>query len=238
MSNTLFIADLHLCNEKPEITAGFLNFLYYEAKHADALYILGDLFEVWIGDDDPNPLHAQISHALRQLTIPCNFIHGNRDLLLGKYFANSAGVNLIPEEKVLELYGQRILIMHGDTLCTRDIFYLYYRKIMKQRWIQNLFLSLPMCTRQSIALKIRTISTKTNAHKDLEILDVNPQRVIDLMSNYDTRVLIHGHTHQPAVHEFTINGSSFQRLVLGDWGKNGSVITVSTNEIQLISFPL
>ncbi|VFP78700.1 UDP-2,3-diacylglucosamine hydrolase [Candidatus Erwinia haradaeae] len=238
MSKTLFIADLHLCNEKPEITSGFLNFLYSEAKNADALYILGDLFESWIGDDDPNPLHTTIANVLCQLTIPCNFLHGNRDLLLGKHFARISRINLMPEEQVLELYGRRILIMHGDTLCTRDIFYLRYRKIIKKRWFQNLFLSLPIHIRQKIALKVRTISKNENAHKDVEIFDVNPKLVIDLMFHYNVRVLIHGHTHRPAVHKVSVHGQSVQRLVLGDWNKNGSAITVSRNDIQFISFPL
>ncbi|VFP81999.1 UDP-2,3-diacylglucosamine diphosphatase [Candidatus Erwinia haradaeae] len=238
MSKTLFIADLHLCNERPEITSGFLNFLYSEAKNADALYILGDLFESWIGDDDPNPLHTTIANVLRQLSIPCYFLHGNRDLLLGQNFARTSGINLIPEEQVLELYGQSVLIMHGDTLCTQDIFYLRYRKIAKTRWFQNLFLSLPIHIRKKIALKIRTISKHKNAHNYIETLDVNLKLVIDLMFHYDAQVLIHGHTHRSAVHQVSIHGRSAQRLVLGDWNKNGSAITVSRNDIQLISFPL
>ena len=120
---TLFIADLHLCVEEPAITAGFLRFLAGEARKADALYILGDLFEAWIGDDDPNPLHRKMAAAIKAVSdsgVPCYFIHGNRDFLLGKRFARESGMTLLPEEKVLELYGRRVLIMHGDTLCTDD----------------------------------------------------------------------------------------------------------------------
>lgn len=123
---TLFIADLHLCVEEPAITAGFLRFLAGEARKADALYILGDLFEAWIGDDDPNPLHHQMAAAIKAVSdsgVPCYFIHGNRDFLLGKRFARESGMTLLPEEKVLELYGRRVLIMHGDTLCTDDAGY-------------------------------------------------------------------------------------------------------------------
>lgn len=123
---TLFIADLHLCVEEPAITAGFLRFLAGEARKADALYILGDLFEAWIGDDDPNPLHRQMAAAIKAVSdsgVPCYFIHGNRDFLLGKRFARESGMTLLPEEKVLELYGRRVLIMHGDTLCTDDAGY-------------------------------------------------------------------------------------------------------------------
>ncbi len=127
---TLFIADLHLQTEEPAITAGFLRFLRGEAKSADALYILGDLFEAWIGDDDPNPLHREMAaaiHALVDSGVPCYFIHGNRDFLIGKRYARESGMTLLPEEQVLDLYGRKVLIMHGDTLCTDDTGYLAFR---------------------------------------------------------------------------------------------------------------
>ena len=132
MSRTLFIADLHLCQEEPAITAGFLRFLQREAQTADALYILGDLFEAWIGDDDPNPLHQQIATALRTLPLPVWFIHGNRDFLLGQRYARASGMTLLPEEQVLNLYGRSILIMHGDTLCTDDEGYQRFRRKVHQ----------------------------------------------------------------------------------------------------------
>ena len=140
---TLFIADLHLCVEEPAITAGFLRFLAGEARKADALYILGDLFEAWIGDDDPNPLHCQMAAAIKAVSdsgVPCYFIHGNRDFLLGKRFARESGMTLLPEEKVLELYGRRVLIMHGDTLCTDDAGYQAFRAKVHKPWLQMLFL--------------------------------------------------------------------------------------------------
>jgi len=137
MSRTLFIADLHLCQEEPAITAGFLHFLQGEAQQCDALYILGDLFEAWIGDDDPNPLHQQIADALRALPVPKFFIHGNRDFLLGQQFARASGMTLLPEEQVLERYGQRVLMMHGDTLCTDDHGYQRFRAKVHQRWLQR-----------------------------------------------------------------------------------------------------
>mgnify|MGYP002537168532 CR=1 FL=1 len=138
---TLFIADLHLCVEEPAITAGFLRFLAGEARNADALYILGDLFEAWIGDDDPNPLHRQMAAAIKAVSdsgVPCYFIHGNRDFLLGKRFARESGMTLLPEEKVLELYGRRVLIMHGDTLCTDDAGYQAFRAKVHKPWLQTL----------------------------------------------------------------------------------------------------
>ena len=237
MSHTLFIADLHLCTEEPAITAGFLHFLRREAQHADALYILGDLFEAWIGDDDPNPLHADVATALRQLNIPCYFIHGNRDFLVGKRFARAAGMTLLPQEQVLELYGRRVLIMHGDTLCTDDEGYQRYRQKVQQRWLQRVFLALPLFVRQRIARKMRNGSKQANRNKDLAIMDVNPQAVVDAMSRHQVPCLIHGHTHRPAVHALDINGQPAERLVLGAWHEEGSMINVGPDEIALISFP-
>ena len=151
---TLFIADLHLQTEEPAITAGFLRFLAGEAREADALYILGDLFEAWIGDDDPNPLHQQIASAINALTqsgVPCYFVHGNRDFLVGQRFARACGMRLLAEENVLDLYGRRVLIMHGDTLCTDDPGYLAFRAKVHTPWIQRLFLALPLFIRRQNA---------------------------------------------------------------------------------------
>ncbi|NJD00578.1 UDP-2,3-diacylglucosamine diphosphatase [Candidatus Erwinia dacicola] len=237
MSHTLFIADLHLCTEEPAITASFLHFLRREAQHADALYILGDLFEAWIGDDDPNPLHAEVVTALRQLSIPCYFIHGNRDFLVGKRFARAAGMTLLPEEQVLELYGRRVLIMHGDTLCTDDVDYQRYRQKVQQRWLQTVFLALPLFGRQRIARKMRNGSKQANRNKDLSIMDVNPQAVVDAMSRHRVPYLIHGHTHRPAVHPLEINDQPAERLVLGAWHEGGSMIKVGPDKIALIFFP-
>lgn len=237
MSHTLFIADLHLCIEEPAITAGFLHFLRREAPHADALYILGDLFEAWIGDDDPNPLHASIANALRQLTIPCYFIHGNRDFLIGQRFARASGMTLLPEEQVLDLYGRRILIMHGDTLCTDDEGYQRFRARVHRRWVQQLFLALPLKLRQRIAAGMRAESKQANRGKDQAIMDVNAQAVTEAMRRHQTPVLIHGHTHRPAVHRLQVDGQPAQRLVLGAWHEQGSMIKVSRDEIDLISFP-
>ncbi|VFP87840.1 UDP-2,3-diacylglucosamine diphosphatase [Candidatus Erwinia haradaeae] len=238
MPNTLFISDLHLSNRSPNITSGFLKFLNNEARYVDALYILGDLFDYWIGDDDPNPLYEYLAFFLRRLSIPCHFLHGNRDFLLGKHFACRAGINLIPNECVLEIYGQRLLIMHGDTLCVNDIFYQLYRKIVQCRWMKNLFLTIPIYTRQHIASIIRVYSKKINNKKKIETMDVHPQLVTDIMRAYRVSILIHGHTHRPAVHQLEIHGYPAQRLVLGDWHQYGSMVRVSHNDIQLVTFSL
>lgn len=237
MSRTLFIADLHLCQDEPAITAGFLHFLQREAHQCDALYILGDLFEAWIGDDDPNPLHQQIAAALNALPVPKYFIHGNRDFLLGQRFARASGMTLLPEEQVLTLYGQRLLIMHGDTLCTDDEGYQRFRAKVHQRWLQKLFLALPLRLRMRIAAKMRDNSKQANQHKSLSIMDVNQQTVIAAMTRQQVRLLIHGHTHRPAIHEFVLQGENAQRAVLGAWHHQGSMVQVDADGIRLIEFP-
>ena len=236
---TLFIADLHLCAEEPAITAGFLRFLAGEARQADALYILGDLFEAWIGDDDPNPLHAQIAAAIRTLVesgVPCYFIHGNRDFLLGKRFARESGMQLLPEEKVLNLYSQRVLIMHGDTLCTDDVGYQAFRAKVHQPWLQTLFLALPLFIRKRIAAKMRAGSQSANSVKEMAIMDVNPQAVAETLERHRVQRLIHGHTHRPAVHTLTANDEPAFRYVLGAWHTQGSMIKVTAESIELIAF--
>ncbi|TPV29508.1 UDP-2,3-diacylglucosamine diphosphatase [Pantoea anthophila] len=236
MSRTLFIADLHLCQEEPAITAGFLHFLQREAPHCDALYILGDLFEAWIGDDDPNPLHQQVAGALRALPVPVYFIHGNRDFLVGRRFARASGMTLLPEEQVLTLYGHRLLIMHGDTLCTDDAGYLRFRAKVHNPWIQRLFLALPLWVRKRIAARMRADSKQANQHKSQSIMDVNQDAVVATMQRHQVPLLIHGHTHRPAIHTLTLQGETAQRAVLGAWHSRGSMIQLEAAGIELIDF--
>jgi UDP-2,3-diacylglucosamine hydrolase len=237
---TLFIADLHLCTEEPAITAGFLRFLAGEARQADALYILGDLFEAWIGDDDPNPLHREIAAAIKAVVdsgVPCFFIHGNRDFLIGKRFACESGMTLLPQEKVLNLYGRRVLILHGDMLCTDDAGYQAFRAKVHQRWLQTLFLALPLCIRKRVAARMRADSKAANRSKSLEIMDVNPHAVIAEMEKHHVQWLIHGHTHRPDVHPLTANGEPAFRVVLGAWHTEGSMVKVTPDDVELIAFP-
>ncbi|MDH0061203.1 UDP-2,3-diacylglucosamine diphosphatase [Leclercia adecarboxylata] len=237
---TLFIADLHLQTEEPAITAGFLRFLQGKARHADALYILGDLFEAWIGDDDPNPLHREIAIAIKALVdsgVPCFFVHGNRDFLLGKRYARDCGMTLLAEETVLDLYGRNILIMHGDTLCTDDTGYLAFRAKVHTPWIQTLFLALPLFIRSRIAAKMRAGSKAANSSKSMTIMDVNPQAVASVMAKHQVQWLIHGHTHRPYMHDLTVNDKPAHRVVLGAWHTEGSMIKVTPDGVELIAFP-
>ncbi|MCL2892541.1 UDP-2,3-diacylglucosamine diphosphatase [Brenneria tiliae] len=237
---TLFIADLHLNIDQPAITAGFLRFLRHEAVNADALYILGDLFDAWIGDDDPQPLHATVADALRTLHqqgVPCYFVHGNRDFLLGRRFARRSGLTLLPTENVLDLYGRRILILHGDTLCTDDRAYQKFRRRVHNPLIQRFFLLLPLRLRLRIAEKMRAASQRANQHKSQQIMDVNPQQVIARLQHYQVSTMIHGHTHRPAIHQIVADHFSAQRAVLGAWHHEGSMIKVTEHDIELIFFP-
>ena len=237
---TLFIADLHLQTEEPAITAGFLRFLRGEAKNADALYILGDLFEAWIGDDDPNPLHREMAAAIKALVdsgVPCYFIHGNRDFLIGQRYARESGMTLLPEEQVLNLYGRNILIMHGDTLCTDDTGYLAFRAKVHTPWIQKVFLALPLFIRNRIAARMRAGSKAANSSKSMTIMDVNPQAVVNVMEKHRVQWLIHGHTHRPDVHSLIANGEPAHRVVLGAWHSEGSMVKVTPESVELIAFP-
>ncbi|WP_225085347.1 UDP-2,3-diacylglucosamine diphosphatase [Pectobacterium colocasium] len=237
---TLFIADLHLSLHEPAITAGFLRFLCHDAIHADALYILGDLFDAWIGDDDPQPLHATIAaelYALHQRGIPCYFVHGNRDFLIGKRFARQSGMTLLPTETVLDLYGQKILILHGDTLCTDDHHYQQFRRRVHNPFIQRLFLLLPLSLRVKIAAKMRATSQQENQKKSQQIMDVNHDAVLERLRHYQVKTMIHGHTHRPAIHQVDLGESDGRRAVLGAWHEEGSMIKVTPQNIELISFP-
>ncbi|WP_145536245.1 UDP-2,3-diacylglucosamine diphosphatase [Yersinia thracica] len=238
--STLFIADLHLSVQEPAITAGFLHFIQRDAIHADALYILGDLFESWIGDDDPEPLYRQVAAALKSLQqqgVPCYFIHGNRDFLLGKRFALESGMILLPEEKVVELYGRKIVILHGDTLCTDDADYQHFRRRVHNPLIQKLFLWLPLRFRLRIAAYMRNQSQQNNSGKSQLIMDVNPHAVIETFERNNVSWMIHGHTHRPAVHTVELAAATAHRVVLGAWHVEGSMVKVTADSVELIKFP-
>ncbi|AWL12413.1 UDP-2,3-diacylglucosamine diphosphatase [Saliniradius amylolyticus] len=239
--HSFFIADLHLSAERPDITGAFLRFMSEEAPLCEALYVLGDLFEAWIGDDEDSPFNRQIIQAFTELTqagVPCYFIHGNRDFLIGQRFARQSGVQLLPEHQVIDLYGEPTLIMHGDSLCTRDTEYMRFRRKARGWWWPRLMLAMPLWYRRRVAQKARRQSAEGNAIKPEEIMDVTPDEVVKVMGQTGVKRLIHGHTHRPAVHQFEIDGRPAERIVLGDWYEQGSILVAKPDSLTLTQRPL
>lgn len=241
MPHTLFIADLHLSPDRPDITACLEDFLNQQATQAEALYVLGDLFEYWIGDDDINPFTTGIAQAFKALNdkgIPIYFIHGNRDFLIRQAFAKRAGITLLPEQQVIDLYGTPTLIMHGDELCTLDVSYQKFRNKARSWWWPRMVLCLPLSSRRKIAENGRKKSQKKQQGIAEEITDVTQQEVVTSLQRHQVLNLIHGHTHKPAVHHFEIDGKAAQRIVLGDWYTQGSILTVDAEgaALQTLAF--
>ena len=235
---SLFISDLHLSTERPDITQAFYEFLQTRAANADALYILGDLFDSWFGDDNPAPLVRQVIDALHTLTqgsTKLYFLHGNRDFVIGKRFARETGCTLLDEHTVITLYGQKILLLHGDTLCTDDLQYQKVRRCIRHPLFLTFANCLPLRLRQKIAAQARIKSQKTNRQKTQQIMDVSPETVKSLMSTYGVSTMIHGHTHRPMCHKVLFNNTEGQRIVLGDWDKKAWVLTASPNDALALS---
>jgi UDP-2,3-diacylglucosamine hydrolase len=235
----LFISDLHLCEERPEITELFLEFLKLRAGEAQALYILGDLFEVWIGDDSVSSENRRVITALNRFSgqgTRVMFMHGNRDFLIGEDFAQMSGCSLITDPTIIDLYGEPTLLMHGDTLCTDDLEYQQFRSRVRDPQVQREFLSQPAAKRSAIVDHYRQESRERSRHKAAEIMDVNQDAVIRTMKQYQVRRLIHGHTHRPAIHSLKIDGQDAERIVLGDWYHQGSMLTVDESGCHLEGF--
>ena len=230
-----FIADLHLSESHPQLTALFQKFMQEKAIHAQAVYILGDLFDFWIGDDENSPLVQTIKQTIRSLTergIACYFIHGNRDFLIGKTFARDTGMTLLPEYAVIDLFGTPTLLCHGDTLCTDDHSYQKFRRTVHQKWLQHLFLLLPLTLRLNIATKIRKQSKQDKQHKTADIMDVNPVFTHETVQRFHTPLLIHGHTHRENIHR----NAGYTRIVLGDWRDNyASILEVDAEGYRFIA---
>ena len=225
---TFFISDLHLSENHPEIADIFLKFLQDTIGVARELYILGDFFEAWIGDDDASEFNLKIIKALKaatELGLPIYFMHGNRDFLLGKKFFKATGCQLLAaDENVIDLYGVPTLLLHGDTLCTLDLDYLKFRKRTRKWWVQKLFLLRPLKSRQAIAENMRKASLEYVSTTAEHIMDVTQSEVEKVMQKNNVAYLIHGHTHREAVHRFTLNGKDMTRIVLGAWHERGSVL--------------
>ncbi|QBB70932.1 UDP-2,3-diacylglucosamine diphosphatase [Pseudolysobacter antarcticus] len=234
--STLFISDLHLDASRPQITALFQNFLGGEARDADALYILGDLFESWIGDDDDAELATQVGGALRALSdagVPVFFMHGNRDFLLGRGYADRAGIKLLSDPAVIDLYCEKTLLMHGDTLCTDDQAYLKFREQVRNPIWQRNFLAQPLAVRREFAARARAESQRHTANAKPDIMDVNATAVDAILREHGVHRLIHGHTHRPFVHVLKIADKAATRIVLGDWYEQGSVLRVDADGARL-----
>lgn len=225
--STLFVSDVHLNSARANIVRAFIEFLHQKARRADALFILGDLFDEWLGDDDDNPPHREIADALTALTatgLPVSVVHGNHDFLLGTKFAQRTGCKLLGDDTNIDVYGTSTLIMHGDTLCTRDTNYQAFRKMTRNPMMQKMFLSMPLKKRAEKAASIRSASGKDVALKSDEIMDVTPEAVDDIMRKHAVHHLIHGHTHRPAIHNFMLDDEEATRIVLGDWYEQDSVL--------------
>ncbi len=234
--STLFIADIHLGNEHPEISQRFVEFLQQQAVAAEAIYILGDLFEVWIGDDALQPEHQPAIDALKALTdsgTPVYVMHGNRDFLLAQGFEQMTGCQLINDPLLIDLYGSPTLLMHGDSLCTDDSEYMQMRDQLRSPAWQQQFLGANVKQRLQVARQYRDESRSRSQNKALEIMDVNTNAVIATMREHGVAQLIHGHTHRPAVHELEIDGQAAQRIVLGDWYSQNSSLHCDETGCQL-----
>jgi UDP-2,3-diacylglucosamine hydrolase len=233
---TLFVSDLHLDAASPEIARQFHAFLENEARSAEALYVLGDLFEAWLGDDDPDPAARATVRALRACTdsgVPVFVMHGNRDFLIGERFCRETGATLIPDGTVIELYGERAVLMHGDALCTDDASYQRLRRIVRNPVARGLFRIMTLNQRRALATRLRAGSRAHVGMTAPEIMDVNAEAVALAFRVAGVLTMIHGHTHRPAVHPLEIDGAPAQRIVLGDWYAQGSVLEVTPAGFEL-----
>lgn len=236
---TLFISDLHLSPRRPGIAESFFSLLQGEARRADALYILGDLFEYWIGDDAANPLgYSPVIDQLRALSdsgVPVYFMRGNRDFLAGDRFAADTGCRILPDPTVIDLYGEPVLLMHGDFLCTDDTAHQEFRRTVDDPGWQRGFLSKPIEARMQLAQEAREHSREHKDSVTMEIMDVNDDAVHRAFDEHGVRLMIHGHTHRPAVHDDGAGGT--RRIVLGDWYEQSSILRCSPGEQKLDPAP-
>ena len=237
MPHTLFISDLHLSPDTPAATDTLLHFLRKTAPAADALYVLGDLFEYWIGDEGlAQPFAQEVArafHALAQGGVPVYFMHGNRDFLLGERFALASGMTLLADPTVVDLHGTPTLLMHGDTLCSNDVEYQKFRAMVRNPAWQQAFLAKPLDERVRMAREVRGKSEQSKQVKDMAIMDVTPASVDSAFRAHAYARLIHGHTHRPARHEHKVDGRDCERWVLADWYDHGSYLLCDAGGCRL-----
>ncbi|MGI3130778.1 UDP-2,3-diacylglucosamine diphosphatase [Halopseudomonas pachastrellae] len=237
----LFISDLHLEAKRPDITRAFLRLLQTRAPDFDELYILGDFFEVWLGDDTIDDLGREVVGALAHLSSQgtrAYLMHGNRDFLLGRRFCRAAGCTLLNDPTVVKLNGEPVLLMHGDSLCTDDLDYMRMRRWLRNPASRLLLRNLPKRTRYKLGRKLRDESQSRTRMKAADITDVNLGAVAHIMREKGVKTLIHGHTHRPAIHDLMIDGAPAERIVLGDWDQAGWALEVDENGKRLEAFEL
>lgn len=237
----LLVSDLHLEPQRPDLVRAFLHLLETRARGAEALYILGDLFEAWIGDDAMGAFEQEIATALRQLAdsgTAVYLMHGNRDFLIGKAFCRQAGCRLLPDRHLSDFHGRRVLLMHGDTLCTRDEGYQKLRRILRHPLTLFVLRHLPLASRQKLARKLRSESRQQTRAKAMDITDVTEAEVERELHAARVTTLIHGHTHRPACHELLLDGQPAERIVLGDWDRRGWVLEASEAGLTQVDFAL
>lgn len=237
---TLFISDLHLEESQAQGCTRFLEFINRDARQADALYILGDLFEVWVGDDDQSPFNQQIQSALYQLhqqKIPIFLLPGNRDFLLGSTFAKTTGCHILTDPCVVQLYGRPTLLLHGDLLCTQDYAYLAFRQQARQPQYQQLFLQKPLLERKAIANQLRMASQQHTQNADEAIMDATPSEIPRLFKQYQVSQMIHGHTHRPSIHYLDIEKTTpLRHIVLCDWHTQGNALFYTPDHLCRLSY--
>lgn len=234
-SKTLFIADLHLCQQHPDITERFIAFCRQQARQADRLYILGDLFEYWLGDDAIDDIARTVQSELKQLKklgCDCYFMAGNRDFLLGETFAQSCDLTLLTEPHIIDLYGRHALLVHGDAECTDDVAYQQARQQLRDPQWQQQFLAMSINQRIEFAQQAREQSQQHTASSEMAIMDVNPQAIEHLFKTHEVNLLIHGHTHRPAVHQHDNN----TRIVMGDWHHQTHFLETTATTLRLINY--
>ncbi|MHB1675943.1 MAG: UDP-2,3-diacylglucosamine diphosphatase [Sulfuriferula sp.] len=239
--HSLLVADLHLCDSRPQTSRLFLDFLAHTAIHAESLYILGDLFEYWLGDDTLHlTLNQRIAEALSVLAdkgTAIYFMHGNRDFLVAEQFARTCRATLLADPKLVNLHGTSSLLMHGDTLCTDDADYLTFRKQVRDPDWQNQFLAQPLSARAAIARQARSQSESAKQGKTAAIMDVSNEAVATVLRQFRFPRLIHGHTHRPALHTMTIEDHVCERWVLPDWFNGGGFLRCDAQGCKLVSLP-
>jgi UDP-2,3-diacylglucosamine hydrolase len=236
----LFVSDVHLDASAPAATAQFLDFLGGEAESAESLYILGDLFEAWVGDDDADPEKARVCAGLKALSdsgVPCFAMHGNRDFLLGAGFSARSGCRLVTDPVIAEFDGEAVLLTHGDALCTDDHHYQELRTIVRDPTWQGRYLALPLERRELLADEVRAGSRTHTARTVPYIMDVNAEAVTRAFRATGVRRMIHGHTHRPGIHELGVDGNPAQRIVLGAWYEQGSFLRYADGEYRLHELP-